>query len=90
MLQAGQQAAIYRGNIKIGIRKGSGMWEVIEVTPLGKDYGHEIKVRLKQGGIVKTLYARHKNLLMEYLIPLRCGDGINRIIIFNPLFAPKE
>jgi hypothetical protein len=81
MVTVGSRLLIAKGSTKIGIKKGF-VHTVVEVTLLGADYGHQVKVVLQDyKGYRKSLYAAHKNLLLKPSFNLGNGTGIDKITV---------
>jgi len=76
---------IEKGCNALNISKGTSA-RVREVTPLGAEYSHSVKVVLfflngKLSGKTKTLYARHPNRLADASVNLNDGRPEHRVEI---------
>jgi hypothetical protein len=82
---AGTVIRVSKGCKAFGVDKGVSA-KVLEVTPLGADYSHQVQVRLfflngfKSGKTI-TLTARHPNRMSDTSVRLHNGDPTKNIEI---------
>lgn len=69
---------VLAGNRRIGFRKHQRL-SVLSVEPMGADYGHMVRVRVRHGNTSRLLWARHINRLGDVSFNLGNGTGVDRI-----------
>ena len=73
---------VVNGSRALGIPAHSNLYNV-EVTPLGPDYGHQVKVSFVHNGTQRTLYARHMNRVNEPEFNMNSGNPLKKIRVRN-------
>lgn len=80
MLKTGDIVTIIKGCVARGLFKG-GPYIVADVSELGADYSHSVRVTLQQGNRRVNMYARHRNRLSDPVINLNDGNPLHKIKI---------
>lgn len=84
-ITTGDTVTVLQGCEALSIRKGSRL-TIGEVTKLGPDYGHSVKVVLvSRDGSRRALYARHINRLGDSELNLNNGDPTKKVRIAKTL-----
>ena len=82
-LTAGSKVKVEKGCAERGVAKNVSA-EVVSVTLLGAEYGHQVKVVLRflngfSSGKSIVLYARHENRLSDAVINLNDGNPLHKV-----------
>ena len=79
MINTGDAIIVEKGCRDRGVSKGQRA-RVHLLTPLGKDYGHQVRVMLSfDDGRKISFYARHVNRLGDPVVYLNDGNPLHRI-----------
>ena len=77
-LKVGSVVRITKGCSARNLRKYD-LCRVLDVQPLGAEYGHFVKVVLRTNGNTLAFYARHMNRLSAAEVTMNDGNPLNRI-----------